>query len=90
MANKKARLDIRITPEKKRLIERAVALKGSSITDFVINCVEKEARRTVRDYEHMNLTRRDSEAFAQAILEPPTPSPRLREAAERYKKKSNQ
>lgn len=90
MASKKARLDIRITQEKKELIERAVALKGLSITDFVINCVEEEARRTVRDYEQMNLTRRDSEAFAKALLEPPKPSARLSEAARRYKDSLNQ
>lgn len=85
MSNKNARLDIRINQEKKDLIERAVALKGLSITDFVINCVEEEARRTVRDYESMELSRKDSEAFARALLEPPKPSSKLAEAAEHYK-----
>lgn len=85
MSKKNARLDIRISQEKKELIERAVALKGLSITDFVINCVEEEARNTVRDYESMELSQKDSQAFARALLEHPKPSPRLTEAAERYK-----
>lgn len=85
MSKKNARLDIRISQEKKELIERAVALKDLSITDFVINCVEEEARNTVRDYESMELSQKDSQAFARALLEPPKPSPRLTEAAERYK-----
>lgn len=90
MTTKTERLDIRITKEKKDLLKDAVAMKGISITDFVINCIEKEARRTVQDYKSMNLSRRDSEAFAKALLEPPTPNPRLTEAAERYKENLDQ
>lgn len=81
---KDARLDIRMTPDQKELIERAAAMNGLSITDFVMSCVEKAARRTLRDYEEMTLTKRDSEAFVQALIEPPTPSRRLSEAARRY------
>jgi len=82
---KDARLDIRMTSDQKGLIERAAAVNGLSITGFVMSCVEKATRRTLRDYEEMTLTKRDNEAFVQALIEPPTPSRHLSEAARRYK-----
>jgi uncharacterized protein (DUF1778 family) len=82
---KDARLDIRITPVQKDLVERAAAVSGLSMTNFVSRCIEKAAKRTLQDHEEMTLTRRDSEAFVQALIEPPTPSRRLGRAARRYK-----
>jgi uncharacterized protein (DUF1778 family) len=51
----------------------------------VARCIEKAAKRTLRDYEKMTLTKRDSEAFVQALIKPSTPSRRLSRAAGRYK-----
>ena len=82
---KDARLDIRMTPDQKELIERAAAVNGFSITGFVMSCAEKAARRALRDYEEMTLTKRESESFVQALVEPPMPSHRLSEAARRYR-----
>ena len=82
---KDARLDIRITPDQKDLVERAAAVSGLSLTNFVARCIEKAARRTLQDYEKMALTKRDSEAFVQALIRPSTPSRRLSRAAGRYK-----
>jgi len=39
----------------------------------------------LRDYEEMTLTKRDSEAFVQALIESPMPSRPLSEAARRYR-----
>ena len=82
---KDARLDIRITPDQKDLVERAAAVSGLSMTNFVARCIEKAAKRTLQDYEKMTLTKRDSEAFVQALVKPSTPSRRLSRAAGRYK-----
>ena len=82
---KDARLDIRMTPDQKGLIERAAAVSGLSVTGFVMSSVERAIRRALRDYEQMTLTKRDSEAFVQALIEPPMPSHRLIEAARRYR-----
>ena len=85
VTTKDARLDIRITPDQKDLVERAAAVSGLSMTNFVARCIEKAAKRTLQDFEEMTLTKRDSEAFVQALIEPSTPSRRLSRAAERYK-----
>ncbi|MFQ5794422.1 MAG: DUF1778 domain-containing protein [Candidatus Bipolaricaulia bacterium] len=82
---KKARLDLRITADQKELIKRAAAFNGSSMTDFVISAAREAAKLALEEHETMSLTKRDREAFVQALIESPTPSTRLREAARRYK-----
>ena len=42
---------------------------------------ENGSARTVRDREAMTLSARDREVFVAALLNPPTPGPRLRKAA---------
>lgn len=84
-AKKPARLGARITDHQKALFERAAALSGRSVTDFVVSTAEEAAARTVREHEIMTLSARDSEAFIAALLNPPEPGPRLRKAAQRYR-----
>lgn len=82
---KKARLEARITTDQKALFQRAAALLGRSLTDFVVSSAQEIAARTVREHEAMTLGARDRETFVAALLEAPAPGKRLRKAAERYK-----
>ena len=41
------RLEARITAEQKRLFKEAAAVRGVSLTDFVVNCVHEAAVRTL-------------------------------------------
>ncbi|WP_125445742.1 DUF1778 domain-containing protein, partial [Streptococcus sanguinis] len=41
------RLETRVTAAQKSLIERAAALQGRSVTDFVLASVQDAARRTI-------------------------------------------
>jgi uncharacterized protein (DUF1778 family) len=84
-AKKPARLGARITDYQKALFERAAALSGRSVTDFVVSTAEEAAVRTVREHEIMLLSTSDSKAFVASLLSPSRPSKRLRRAAERYK-----
>ncbi len=84
-AKKPARLGARITERQKTLFERAAALSGRTVTDFVVATAEEAALRTVREHEIMTLSGRDSEAFVAALLDPPEPGPRLRRAAREYR-----
>ncbi len=79
------RIEARIHSEQRRRIERAAALKGTSISDFVVSTLDDAARRTIQEHESWTLSARDSEAFMNAMLNPPPPSPRLRAAIRRYK-----
>jgi uncharacterized protein (DUF1778 family) len=84
-SSKKERLEARITTGQKTLFLRAATLTGRSLTDFVVASAQEKAMSTVREYEAMTLSARDTAAFVSALLNPPAPGERLRKAARRYK-----
>ena len=77
---KRERLEARVSPEQKALIERAAPLEGRSVTDFLVRSAQREAERVIREREVMALSLRDSVAFVQALLDPPPPNEALRAA----------
>lgn len=79
------RLEARVTTEQKALIERAAALQGRTITDFVLTSVQEAARRAIEDHELIRLSLRDAEAFVAALVNSREPSVRLREKAARHR-----
>ncbi len=79
------RLETRVTAEQKRLIEQAAALQGRSVTDFVLSSVQEAAKRTIEEHQRLELSLRDSQAFVEALLNPPAPNDRLRETVARYR-----
>jgi uncharacterized protein (DUF1778 family) len=83
MPKRRERLEARISTEQKALLERAAAVEGRSLTDFVVSAVHAAALETIQRYELMALTARDSMAFAEALTNPTEPNERLRAAARR-------
>src|ERR1700745_868366 len=79
------RLETRVTAEQKTLIERAAALQGRTVTDFVLTSVQDAARRAIEEHQHLELSVRDSEAFVEALLNPQPVNDRLRETVRRYR-----
>lgn len=79
------RLETRVTAEQKNLIERAAALQGRSLTDFVLTSVQDAARRAIEEHHQLELSVRDSEAFVNALLNPKPVNDRLRETVRRYR-----
>jgi len=57
------------------------------MTDFVLHSAEAAAERTIEDRAMLVLTARETEAFADAILNPARPSSALRRAAREYREK---
>jgi len=82
------RLEARVTAEQKRLIERAAALQGRSVTDFVLTSVQDAARRAIEEHHQLSLSVRDSEAFVDALLNPIPVNDRLRDTVRRYRAKA--
>lgn len=80
------RLEARVTAEQKRRIEQAAALQGRSVTDFVLSSVQEAARRAIEEHQRLELSLRDSQAFVEALLNPPAPNDRLRETVARYRR----
>lgn len=49
------RLEARLAPEQKRLIACAAALRGTSVTEFVLASAQKTATEAMKDYELLGL-----------------------------------
>ena len=85
-----ARFEARVTEAQKALFQRAAALGGyRTLTEFVINSAQEKAEAIVRDSEILRLSRKDREIFIDALLHPPAPNKKLRQAAARYKKQNH-
>ena len=82
------RLEARVTADEKSLIERAAALQGRTLTDFVLTSVQDAARRAIEEYHQIALSVRDSEAFVDAMMNPEAVNDRLRDTVSRYRAKA--
>jgi uncharacterized protein (DUF1778 family) len=80
-----ARLEARISPETKALVQKAADLEGRTLTDFVTASVQAAAYKAIEQYQTLKLGIEDSEAFVDAILNPPQPNEALKSAALRHK-----
>jgi uncharacterized protein (DUF1778 family) len=81
---RRERLEARVTSRQKALLKRAAAIRGRSLTDFVVSAAEEAAERVLRSEFVISLGAEDSAAFAAALLTPPRPNKALTAAAERY------
>ncbi len=86
-ATKIERVEARLNPEQKHRIEYAASLKGTSTSDFMVITADEAAIRTIHQHETWTLTGQDRETFVNALLNPPTPSERMKVAAQRYKER---
>ncbi|WP_041345682.1 DUF1778 domain-containing protein [Nitrobacter winogradskyi] len=82
------RLETRVTADQKKLIERAAALQGRTVTDFVLTSVQEAARRAIEDHQTLHLSLRDSQAFVQALMKPLPVNDRLRDTVRRYRQRT--
>ena len=73
-----------MSADTKALFQQAASIQGRSLTDFVITSAVEVARRTVRDNEFIELSRRDRIAFVEALLNPPKPNAHLVKAMRRH------
>lgn len=75
------RLEARISPDLKDLYTLAANMRGQSLTDFIVSTMTDAARRVVRESEVLEWSRRDQQAFAAALMDPPPPVSKLTAAA---------
>jgi uncharacterized protein (DUF1778 family) len=80
------RLEIRATPEQKRLFERAAQIRGTSITDFAVSKLQEAATEIIQEAESLRLRDEDRRVFFEALMNPPEPTRHATAAVARYKK----
>ncbi len=81
------RIYARLNSKLKQHIQHAADLKGLDLTSYVVSTLLADADKTIQEHEVMLLSQRDREAFARAIIDPPSPSEHLLAAAKRYKQR---
>jgi uncharacterized protein (DUF1778 family) len=77
---KKERLELRLAPSAKQVIQRAMAVSGLTAGDLAY----EGARRIIEQHEHMLLTGADRDVFLAAVLSPPPPTAELIAALKRH------
>ena len=80
-----ARLEARVSLALKRRLEYAASLRGSTLTEFVVQSAHEAAMRAIREHEVLTLTERARIDFAKTLIAPPPANRKARAAARRYK-----
>ena len=76
-----SRMSLRIRPEEKAVLLRAVALNNSDLTDFVIRHALRAAKAVIKEADHVQLSGRDSLRVLNLLENPPAPNAKLLAAA---------
>ena len=79
------RIEARVTPAQKKLFERAAALEGRSLTDFLLASAQTAATEAISRHQVLHLSPEDQRVFVDALLNPPAPNKALRAAVAQYR-----
>ena len=79
------RIEARLSADAKVVIQRAAEISGRSVSDFVVSSALEAAKETIREYEIIVLSARDSITFVEALLDPKGPNEALLAAAGRHR-----
>ncbi len=82
--NRKLRIDIRLDPEQKSLLEEAAAVSGLSLTSFLLAKSLPAAHAVIREHQTTKLSRADAEQFFELLEHPPKPNEALKSAVREY------
>jgi uncharacterized protein (DUF1778 family) len=78
------RVEARIRPDQKERIERAADIRGTSVSDFIIQNADEAAKKTIEEQNTWVLRGQDAVAFLEMLENPPAPGPRLKAAFKRF------
>ena len=75
------RLALRIEPQDKATLLRAVEIMNTDMTDFILRTALREAEAVIENSERIKLSARDSRRVLELLENPPPPNAKLRRAA---------
>ncbi len=76
-ATRSEKLDLRLTPEAKRVLNAAAQATRRSVSDFVLESALARAEEALPDRQRFGLDAARWDAFLTALEAPPRPMPRL-------------
>jgi uncharacterized protein (DUF1778 family) len=85
MDNTLTRIEARISPETKAMIQQAADIESCSLAEYLSKSAQAAAQQTIANHNVLKLSAEDSKAFAEAILNPKEPNQKLKDAAAWYK-----
>ncbi len=85
-AQRPDRINLRLSPQAKRRLERAAAYSEKTLTDFVVDVAMQKADTILKKQHTITLTTEEWEHFHALLLDPPTPNERFRRAAMEHKR----
>lgn len=71
------KLDLRLTPSAKRVLQTAAQAAHRSVSEFVLESALARAEETLPDRQRFGLNAEQWKAFHAALSAPPPPAPRL-------------
>lgn len=76
-----SRMSLRVRPDEKALLLRAVAIDRTDLTDFVLRHALRAAKSVIREADQLQLSARDSLRVLELLENPPAPNRKLLAAA---------
>jgi uncharacterized protein (DUF1778 family) len=74
------RITARVPRSTRSVIERAAALYGATINQFIVQAAVERANEVLRSMETVKLSSRDAQLFMGALAKPPKPNKMLKDA----------
>jgi uncharacterized protein (DUF1778 family) len=81
-------MSLRIRPDEKAMLLRAVALKHTDLTDFVVRHALRAAKAAIAEAEQVQLSQRDSLRVLELLEHPPSPNAKLLASARSLPRRS--
>ena len=75
---KDERLNLRLDPDQKQLLQRAAEIENTSITEFVLRIALREAKDTILDQKVFLLSPEDYDSFVQGVTNVPDAEERIK------------
>ena len=74
---KGSRIDVRVSSEHKELLETAAAMKGLSLSAYMLSESLAAAQKDIKAHQKLTLSDRDRDLFLSAMYNPPSPNSAL-------------
>lgn len=82
--SKQSRVDLRVSPEQKELLERAAFLRGLSLSSYLLSNSIEAAIKDIESHSKFVLSDNDRDLFLSLMENPPEPNQALKSAMKRF------
>lgn len=82
---KKSRFEARLSPRQRELFERAAAMQGRTLSEFVVSAAIEKAEEVIQTHEVIRLTENDYAQVVELLRDPPEPNEELKRGMQRWR-----